>query len=294
LYSHNKDVDNRIKAIRAKSTIGGYSIQESSSKQCRVGVETKMAFGPMTNSEKRLELQKILGQVENKSRLEALAVVTWSGIRIASSSSTSIDADEYSAASAAIVSLGDMTVKRMSEGRLIQVVVRGDQGYTILTRAGPDTLLVGVGREQFRFGYYLDLLIKTAIQIAEVIATPTSEKEGEEDLIESGLVAPKVPTPARTIIPPPAAVQKPSATPATTKVKKPTPAAVIPKVSPEKVPTAVSKEQAVPTTAEADGYPPLIQQVPIPKDAAAKEEERKAILEALKVIGMIGEEAKED
>ncbi len=241
----------------------------------------------MTNSEKRLELQKILEQVESKSRLEALAVVTWSGIRIASSSSTSIDADEYSAASAAIVSLGDMTVKRMNEGRLIQVVVRGDQGYTILTRSGPETLLVGVGREQFRFGYYLDLLIKTAIQIAEVIAAPTVEKEGEEEIVEPAIGVPRVPTPTEPAvsIPPPAAIEKP--TPATGVKTKP-----LIEVKPEV--SAPSEAQPMPSPLEPDGYPPLIQKVPVPTDSSGKEEERKAILEALKVIGMIGEEPKDD
>jgi len=131
-----------------------------------------MSSDLMNRPELRETLQAILEEVENKSQLEALAVVTWSGIRIASSSSTTVDADEYSAASAAIVSLGDMSVKKMDEGRLMQVVVRGDKGYTILTRAGPDTLVVGVGREQYRFGYYLDLLIKTAYRIAEAIAEP--------------------------------------------------------------------------------------------------------------------------
>jgi predicted regulator of Ras-like GTPase activity (Roadblock/LC7/MglB family) len=250
-----------------------------------------MSVGPMTNSEKRLELQKILEQVESKSRLEALAVVTWSGIRIASSSSTSIDADEYSAASAAIVSLGDMTVKRMNEGRLIQVVVRGDQGYTILTRSGPETLLVGVGREQFRFGYYLDLLIKTAIQIAEVIAAPTADKDGEPGIVEPPVGVPPVTTPSgpAVSIPAPAAIQKP--TPATgSEAKSSTTASASAKTEIGPPPA----KQPIPTPLEPDGYPPLIQTVPIPKDTEGKQEERKAILEALKVIGMIGEEPKDD
>jgi len=38
----------------------------------------------------------------------------------------------------------------------------------------------------------------------------------------------------------------------------------------------------------------LIQTVPVPEDTGAKEEERKAILEALKVIGIIGEEPGEE
>ncbi len=254
-----------------------------------------MALGPMTNSEKRLELQKILEQVESKSRLEALAVVTWSGIRFASSSSTSIDADEYSAASAAIVSLGDMTVKRMNEGRLIQVVVRGDQGYTILTRSGPETLLVGVGREQFRFGYYLDLLIKTAIQIAEVIAAPTVEKEGEEEIIEPSVAIPKVPSPVKlpAKVPAPAAITKPAVAPATAPAVTKPPVKVPPEEAVAK-PEITPPIQPMPSPLATDGYPPLIQTVPIPKDTAAKDEERKAILEALKVIGMIGEEPKEE
>ncbi|MHA1917373.1 MAG: roadblock/LC7 domain-containing protein [Candidatus Ranarchaeia archaeon] len=227
-----------------------------------------MSSDLITHPELRETLQAILEEVESKSQLEALAVVTWSGIRIASSSSTTVDADEYSAASAAIVSLGDMSVKKMNEGRLMQVVVRGDKGYTILTRAGPDTLVVGVGREQYRFGYYLDLLIKTAYRIAEAIAEPMKKEELKKPVeieakVEAEVTAGTESSPFDT-----SQVQAPAEA---------------------KEPVKASTERTI-----EEDYPALIQTVPIPEDTGAKEEERKAILEALKVIGMIGEEPGEE
>ena len=275
-----------------------------------------MPYEPMSNNEKRARLQGILEEVEEDTNLEGLAVVTWDGIRIASASSPHIDADEYSAASAALISLGDITVKRMNEGRLIQVVVRGDSGYTILTRAGTETLIVAVGREQFKFGFFLNLMVRTAYKVAEVLAAPVIEIPGDQPLIEYTLpieslqepIQPETPTfiPSSTPKPEPVSAKPPvPSTPAPTEPFSPVQPAPSTQPTPVGAPSTTDPPSFTPQTSTPHPVgtpspkPPIPSTVTGPSFGASslknqtpinKEDERKAILEALKAIGMIGEE----
>ncbi|MHA1839074.1 MAG: hypothetical protein ACTSYO_03815, partial [Candidatus Ranarchaeia archaeon] len=155
--------------------------------------------------------------------------------------------------------------------------------------AGTDTLIVAVGREQFKFGFFLNLLARTAYKIAEIIAAPTKQVPDDQPLIEYA----HIPEPAAaTAEPKQPAAFIPSGTPA--------PATGPPAVAP-KPPAVAPKPAAVaPSTA-----PPPQSSIPMPVPGFAhapgkeqpkldKEEERKAILEALKVIGMIGEEPEDN
>ncbi|MBA7706948.1 hypothetical protein ES703_115807 [subsurface metagenome] len=276
-----------------------------------------MPYPPMSNNEKRAHLQRILEEVEEDTNLEGLSVVTWDGIRIASAASPKIDADEYSAASAALISLGDITVKRMNEGRLIQVVVRGDSGYTILTRAGTETLIVAVGREQFKFGFFLNLMIRSAYKVAEVIAAPTKEVLGDISLFETDVISqpapPSIPSSAPpSYIPPesvaarpsqsatsPAQIQAPEPleqpSTATPTIPTPEPAPTFPPIQPS---TPVVPQPTRPTIPSTPSTTPSfgmgMGQSVGTQPKLEKEEERNAILEALKVIGMIGEEPSDD
>ena len=64
-------------------------------------------------------------------------------MRIACAVGAELDADVYSAASAALVNLGETTLKQLRHGTLKEIIVRGADGYTILTSAGPKHMIVG-------------------------------------------------------------------------------------------------------------------------------------------------------
>ncbi len=125
---------------------------------------------PEDIKEKREELMKLLKELERKTDLEATAVVTKEGIRLACSVSAEMDADIFSAAAAAMVNLGSMTIRRLRQGELKEVIIKGDEGYTIVTEAGPTTMLVAAGRQSYRLGYYLGVLKKYAKDIAEILS----------------------------------------------------------------------------------------------------------------------------
>ena len=120
---------------------------------------------------KREKIMKLLKELEEKTDLEATAVVTKEGMRLACSVSAEMDADIFSAAAAAMVNLGSMTIRRLRQGNLKEVIIKGDEGYTIVTEADEATMIVAAGRQSFRLGYYLGVLKKYASDIAKILKT---------------------------------------------------------------------------------------------------------------------------
>ncbi len=121
------------------------------------------------SEQKKEELSELLRKLESRTELEACAVVSKEGLRIACAVGADLDADVYSAASAALVNLGETTLRQLRHGNLIEIIVRGDDGYTILTSAGPGFMIVGSCRNMSRLGYYLALLHRFSAKIAETL-----------------------------------------------------------------------------------------------------------------------------
>ncbi|TFF85974.1 MAG: hypothetical protein EU551_02875 [Promethearchaeota archaeon] len=114
-------------------------------------------------------LQKLLSNLESHTELEATAVVTIEGMRVACAVSGDLDADVYSAASAALVNLGETTLKQLQHGSLKEIIVRGDDGYTILTRATSTYMVVGSCKIGSRMGYYLALLHRFCKKVEKIV-----------------------------------------------------------------------------------------------------------------------------
>ncbi|MHA1359113.1 MAG: roadblock/LC7 domain-containing protein [Candidatus Helarchaeota archaeon] len=115
------------------------------------------------------ELTELLRKLESRTELEACAVVSKEGMRIACAVGAELDADVYSAASAALVNLGETTLKQLRHGTLKEIIVRGDDGYTILTSAGKAHMIVGSCKNMSRMGYYLALLHRFSNKVAGVM-----------------------------------------------------------------------------------------------------------------------------
>jgi predicted regulator of Ras-like GTPase activity (Roadblock/LC7/MglB family) len=117
------------------------------------------------------ELTDLLRKLEARTELEACAVVSKEGMRIACAVSAELDADVYSAASAALVNLGETTLRQLRHGNLVEIIVRGDDGYTILTGAGSKHMMIGSCKNITRMGYYLALLHRFSTKVASILGT---------------------------------------------------------------------------------------------------------------------------
>jgi uncharacterized protein len=84
--------------------------------------------------------------------IEASAVVSVDGLTIASSLPAGVEDDRVSAMSAAMLSLGDRIAHELGRGNLIQVYVKGEHGFVILSAVGEDAVLTVLAHEDAKLG----------------------------------------------------------------------------------------------------------------------------------------------
>ena len=98
-------------------------------------------------------LSSFLGSITEYSELEALALITREGLRLAFSAipGYNLDPDLFSSLSAVVVQSGSDAVAALGFTNLLEVVLRGDNGFIILSAAGR-FFLMGASRETADLG----------------------------------------------------------------------------------------------------------------------------------------------
>ncbi|WEU39882.1 MAG: roadblock/LC7 domain-containing protein [Candidatus Odinarchaeum yellowstonii] len=98
------------------------------------------------SKDKATALAKHLSEIAMKTDLEALAVVTREGVRLAFKvvGSKQVDPDLMSAISAAMLHVGESAVEKMGLKELWEVIITGEEGYIVLSGAGK-LVLIGAG-----------------------------------------------------------------------------------------------------------------------------------------------------
>ncbi|MGC8697416.1 MAG: roadblock/LC7 domain-containing protein, partial [Halothiobacillus sp.] len=87
-------------------------------------------------------LTSILSDLNGSSAdIEASAVVSTDGLMMAALLPGGMDEDRVGAMSAALLSLGDRTARELARGTLEQVLIKGANGYILMTYAGTDAVL---------------------------------------------------------------------------------------------------------------------------------------------------------
>ncbi len=83
-------------------------------------------------------LSTFLGSITEYSELEALALVTREGLRLAFSAipGYNVDPDLFSSLSAVVMQSGADAIETMGYTNMLEVVLRGDNGFIILSAAG--------------------------------------------------------------------------------------------------------------------------------------------------------------
>ena len=77
-------------------------------------------------------IMRNLEQLESSTDLEGSAIVSKTGLRIASSETADVVADIYSASPATLIALGEKISSGLGQGELREIVIRGVKGYTII------------------------------------------------------------------------------------------------------------------------------------------------------------------
>jgi len=93
-------------------------------------------------------LSKFLGNITEHTELEALALVTRDGLRLAFSCipDYNVDPDLFSSLSAVVMQSGHDSIESLGYNNLLEVVLRGDNAFIILSAAGR-FFLMGASRK---------------------------------------------------------------------------------------------------------------------------------------------------
>lgn len=104
-------------------------------------------------------INSILSDLNGSSTdIEASAVLSTDGLMIASLLQAGMDEDRVGAMSAALLSLGDRTAAELNRGALEQVLIKGDNGYILMTHAGTEAVLTVLAKKNARLGLiFLDV-----------------------------------------------------------------------------------------------------------------------------------------
>ena len=124
------------------------------------------------------ELMRNLESLESSTDLEGSAIVSKTGLRIASSETADIVADIYSASPATLISLGEKISEGLKQGELKEIVIRGTIGYTIIIVGDKDNefILFTNSKKASKLGYYFHK-IRKSFRAMEPILKKIASKE---------------------------------------------------------------------------------------------------------------------
>ena len=104
-------------------------------------------------------LASVLSELNGTSAdIEASAVISTDGLMIAAVLPQGMDEDRVGAMSAAMLSLGDRTSSELGRGELEQVLIKGDNGFVLMTHAGDDAVVTVMAKPKAKLGLiFLDV-----------------------------------------------------------------------------------------------------------------------------------------
>ena len=119
---------------------------------------------------KEKELVELLMGLTNYADLDAIAVVSKQGVKLAyfATEESDTDPDLMAAVSAALLMTGDMAATKLGLHELYEVVVRGKDGFVVLSQAG-EFLLMGSARDLTSMGLAVTQMRKYAREVGELL-----------------------------------------------------------------------------------------------------------------------------
>lgn len=120
------------------------------------------------DKEMQIELMKQLEKLESSTDLEGTAIISKTGLRIASSTQASTEADVHSASPATLIALGDKLSQGVGYDELSEIVIYGEDGYTIITLGDmrSNFMLLTHCKKASKLGYYFHRLRKAYKELA--------------------------------------------------------------------------------------------------------------------------------
>ena len=115
-------------------------------------------------------LISVLSDLNNSSTdITVSAVISTDGLPIATLMPSHLDVDRVGAMSATLLALGSRAAQELVCGELDQVMVKGKNGYILLSQAGVDAVLALMAKESGKLGLILLDAKRAAKHIADIM-----------------------------------------------------------------------------------------------------------------------------
>ena len=116
------------------------------------------------------QLDKILDDLRSSmSDIEACAIVSEDGLIIASSLPAGTEEARVAAMSATLLSMGSRTAKELGRGTLRQIFIKGDDGYAVISGAGPHAALLVLAKAQAKLGLLFFELSRAGSEVEKIL-----------------------------------------------------------------------------------------------------------------------------
>lgn len=102
------------------------------------------------------QLEQLLKNfVASTAEVQGAALVSLDGLPLYTALPAGTDENRVAAMAAALLALGERTLRELQRGSLEQVYVKGSEGYIIVLRAGGDAVLEVITSNQAKLGLIL-------------------------------------------------------------------------------------------------------------------------------------------
>ena len=119
---------------------------------------------------KEKELVELLMGLTNYADLDAIAVISKQGVKLAyfATEDSEVDPDLMAAMSAALLSTGEMAAGNLELNERYEVLVRGKDGFVVLSHAG-EFLLMGSAKDLTSMGLAVTQMRKYAREVGDLL-----------------------------------------------------------------------------------------------------------------------------
>lgn len=116
------------------------------------------------------QIQKLLKTLSNNTPdLEGAALIDNDGLMISSAMGADLDEDSVAAMSAALLGIAERIVGELNRGTFEMVMLKGDDGYVVMTRCGPDAVLACLTASKAKLGLVFLDLSRTARELQRLL-----------------------------------------------------------------------------------------------------------------------------
>lgn len=110
----------------------------------------------MSTSPKFQQLEALLKSfVSSTAEVQGAALVSMDGLPLYTALPAGTEENRVAAMAAALLALGERTLRELQRGALEQLYVKGSEGYILILRAGPDAVLEVMTSNQAKLGLIL-------------------------------------------------------------------------------------------------------------------------------------------